>query len=289
LQQGDSVTLTVAAELAYMTGNSVVIVDSTSPLNRFEGTVSSYNYGLGVMVISDIINVKGTFGNNVVYNVNLDGIDGPTGTTGYTGPTGVTGPTGHADRFNTKTIAAITIPASLKEGDSVTLTVASELAYMTGNSVVVVDSTSALNRFEGTVSSYNFGLGVMNITGILNVRGTFGTNVVYNVNLDGIDGPTGTTGTTGVTGPTGHADRFNTKTIAAVALPIGLQEGDSQTLTVAAELAYMTGNSVVVVDSTNPLNRFEGTVSSYNFGLGVLVIGNIMNVGYIWNERCIQC
>ena len=133
------------------------------------------------------------------------GSTGPTGSAGSsgTGSTGQTGPTGIAgDKYLTATTSAITpVPV---EGGSLSLTVASGLSYIAGNSVVVVNSVSSANRFEGRVQSYSSGTLV--VDSITNIRGTF-SSAVYNVNLDGIDGPTGYTGPTGVastvTGPTG--------------------------------------------------------------------------------------
>jgi hypothetical protein len=94
--------------------------------------------------------------------------------------------------FNTSTTSAVT-PTPV-EGGTQSLTVATGLAYIPGNSVVVIDSGNTANRFEGTVQSYNSGTGALVIEGITSIRGTFGS-AVYNVNLDGIDGPTGATGT----------------------------------------------------------------------------------------------
>jgi hypothetical protein len=108
------------------------------------------------------------------------------------------------DRYNTKTTTATAIsPPAPALGGSVSFTVDTTLAYIPGNSVIVVDSVTPANRFEGYVSSYNKGTGAITINNIKNIEGTFGTTVVYNVNLDGIDGPTGATGPTGPTGPSG--------------------------------------------------------------------------------------
>ena len=114
-----------------------------------------------------------------------------------TGPTGQTGLPG--DRFNTQSTSTIITPSS----GSVSLTVGSGLAYIVGNSVVVISSVLSSNRFEGTVTSYNPTSGVLAIGSITNIQGSFAGSVVYNVNLDGIDGPTGNTGSTGSVGPTG--------------------------------------------------------------------------------------
>jgi hypothetical protein len=80
------------------------------------------------------------------------------------------------------------------EGGTQSLTVGTGLAYIPGNSAVVIDSTNSANRFEGTVQSYDPMTGALVLEGITSIRGTFGSAVYY-VNLDGIDGPTGATGT----------------------------------------------------------------------------------------------
>ena len=125
------------------------------------------------------------------------GADGPTGATGETGPQGLNGVS-----FNTQTTSAITPTPT--EGGTETFTVGTDLPYITGNSVIVVDSTNSANSFEGRVQTYTANSGSMTVDSITNIKGTFGTQV-YNVNLDGIDGPTGATGPTGLgnTGPTG--------------------------------------------------------------------------------------
>jgi collagen type VII alpha len=131
----------------------------------------------------------------------------------YVGFTGYTGPAGES--FSTASTSAITL--SPTEGGSESFTVGSGLAYIVGNSVVVVDSTNSANSFEGRVSSYDANTGSLSIDQITNIKGSFGSSVIYNVNLDGIDGPTGVTGPTGLdgsatntgatgnTGPTGAA------------------------------------------------------------------------------------
>ena len=190
--------INVGVDLAYITGNSVVVVKSDL-LSGFEGTVFSYDRVSGALTITGITNIVGTFGAGT-YNINLDGIDGPTGPQGIQGSTGVTGPTGApGDRYQTTFLTNISPPPS--EGGSIgPVTVESGLAYITGNSVVVINNT--LGSFEGYVVSYDKSSGAMTIGNIKNVVGVFGSGT-YNVNLDGIDGPTGAQGNTGSTGPTG--------------------------------------------------------------------------------------
>jgi hypothetical protein len=115
-----------------------------------------------------------------------------------TGPTGTPG-----DRFNTQSTAAI-LPTPTQGGSFGPFNVATGLAYIAGNSVVVVDPATPANRFEGIVTTYTGSSGAMTIGSITNIQGTF-SNKIYNVNLDGIDGPTGATGPTGFsfTGSTG--------------------------------------------------------------------------------------
>ena len=104
----------------------------------------------------------------------LKGDTGATGYTGYTGATGfgATGPTGTpGDLFNTSTTSAVT-PTPVV-GGSQSLTVGTQLSYIPGNSVVVVDSSDSSNRFEGTVTSYTKSSGALSIGSITNISGSF--------------------------------------------------------------------------------------------------------------------
>lgn len=126
---------------------------------------------------------------------------GPTGAQGPTGMTGAQGPQG-GDNYYTNTTSAITPTPT--EGGSQVLTVATNLSYITGNSVIVVDSSDNSKSFEARVGTYNPITGSMTLVGITNLKGgPPWNNAIYDVNLDGIDGPTGSTGLQGETGPTG--------------------------------------------------------------------------------------
>ena len=62
------------------------------------------------------------------------------------------------------------------EGGSTTTTVATGLAYITGNSVVVTSQSSPLTtRFEGTVGIYNSLTGSMTIVDITNIKDMLST------------------------------------------------------------------------------------------------------------------
>jgi hypothetical protein len=101
---------------------------------------------------------------------------GQMGATGTTGPTGVTGPTGYADRFVTATTTAVTLTPVVN--GSVTVTVQPKLAYIPGNSVLVVNSTNSTSYFEGSVLTYGYETGVMTVNKITNVNGSFASSAV---------------------------------------------------------------------------------------------------------------
>lgn len=130
------------------------------------------------------------------------GLYGPTGATGVTGPTGINGRTGFTgytgapgDRYLSATTTAVT-PTPTNGGNQ-TLTIGTYLAYIPGNSVVVVDSADPANSFQGYVQSYSVSTGVLVLIDLSSITGSFGSSV-YNVNLNGINGPTGSTGPGGL-------------------------------------------------------------------------------------------
>ena len=193
--EGGSQTIVVGLYLAYSTGNSVVVTNVNDPSESYEGRVGTYNQTSGSLTITNITNIRGTPFTLDYYDVNLDGTDGPTGSTGLQGATG------YSDKFSTST-SSITL-SPVQGGSIGPITVDTNLAYITGNSIVVVDSTNASNSFEGRIASYNPITGALSLSDITNIKGTFGSSVVYNINLDGIDGPTGSTGSAGAVGATG--------------------------------------------------------------------------------------
>ncbi len=81
----------------------------------------------------------------------------------------------------------------------------------------------------------------------------------------------GGAGSTGATGANG--DRYNAVTTEQETPNPYL---GSATLTIGSSYAYIIGNSVVVVQTSNTANRFEGTVSAYSSG--DIVISNIHNI-----------
>ena len=240
-----SVSFTVGTQLAYITGNSVVVVQNNDSDNSFEGQVSSYNKTSGDITIANITNIIGTFGTEETYNVNLDGIDGPTGPTGPTGITGATGFTGApGDKFLTSSVQNVILNPS---SGSVSFTVGTQLAYITGNSVVVVQNNDSNNSFEGQVSSYNKNSGDITITNITNIIGTFGTEEKYNVNLDGIDGPTGPAGENGLDGDTGSTGSTGATGATGAAGPTGASfSGNNPPPSVVFGTPYQTSSNIYI-------------------------------------------
>jgi len=210
--EGGTQDLPINPGLAYIPGNTIVVVSASDINVGFRGRVFSYDPVTGDIIIDNVTNIGNTFIYDT-YNVNLDGING---STGPTGPTGYTGPTGKSGSiYNTSTIFP-TNPYPIAGGSQV-FNVETGLAYIPGNAVVVVDSTDRNNRFEGYVSTYNPATGELLVGDILNITGTFPTNI-YNINLFGIDGPTGETG---ATGPTGDAGLPGTATNTGATGPTG--------------------------------------------------------------------
>jgi len=187
------------------TTGSLVSSSATATASSTISPSDAYNkaYSIANSVSQSVANNNANIIDQAVKIVqnSSSGYTGPQGSTGPQGPTGYTGYTGpKGDSYNTSTITAVNINPS---SGPVTFTVSTGLAYITGNSVVVLRQSDSSNRFEGTVTSYSSVSGLMIIGNIVNITGTFGSSYVYNVNLDGIDGPQGATGYTGYTGPQG--------------------------------------------------------------------------------------
>jgi collagen type VII alpha len=86
--------LNVGTGLAYISGNSIIVSQSTDNTHYFTGRVGTYNPLNGSLTVVDIDYISGPQFDDAIYDVNLDGTIGQTGFTGFTGYTGPTGPTG---------------------------------------------------------------------------------------------------------------------------------------------------------------------------------------------------
>jgi len=193
--------------------NMTVLVTVSTGVGSYNATVALYQ--TGTLYLTNLRNASGTFPTQQFYTVGLDsslGWTGATGTQGATGVTGVngtglTGPTGPSgmpgDRYNTSaTFAFVPIPT---QGSSYSnIPISPNLAYIAGNSILIIRSDDQTVRCEATVFSYSPSSGLLAVQGVTNVKGNWTTSTyLYNVNLDGIDGPTGYTGPAGYTGAIG--------------------------------------------------------------------------------------
>ena len=197
----------------------------------------------------------------------LMGIPGDTGDTGDTGPTGFgatgatgdTGPTGLAgDRYLTCTEFGVPVagPSYNEIWTGSWVQVEYDLAYIPGNSVVVVpvDPSGVQDvsgRWEGTVISYD---AIDNSYGQLEILNngpyqvTDVSSLKWNINLDGIDGPTGWTGPTGPTGPTGSTGPYPTFDGSNSFYLVQLDISNATTSILYADLS----NDRIGINNTNP-------------------------------------
>jgi hypothetical protein len=189
LNCGDvSSTITISGQVFYMgPGNYASYISSTTFQSYYVQVVSQTIIDLTTADIT--VRYINCTDPSITFNVSDEfALVGPsfTGATGYTGPQGYTGSTGpqgatgiSGDKYNTSSTTTIITPTV---GGTVSFTVASGLSYITGNSVIVVSSVTSENQFEGTVSSYSGTTLIVN--NITNIKGSFGSPVIYNINLD---------------------------------------------------------------------------------------------------------
>ena len=87
--------LTIGPKLSYISGNSVLIVNTQYPSNRFEAIVTSYDQNTGVLAIEQVTNIRGmSFGGPKVYTINICGERGTAIFTGSTIPSSTAGRSG---------------------------------------------------------------------------------------------------------------------------------------------------------------------------------------------------
>lgn len=130
-----SETFQVQPNLAYMQGTYILVVDSTNVNNNFNAVVQSYDKETGLLTAYNFTNINGLFGyaDPIIYNINLNGIQGPTGPTGQqgipgtaentgaTGPQGLTGPPGVAGPISTKAYYVSRVLEGLRSVDRVVI------------------------------------------------------------------------------------------------------------------------------------------------------------------------
>jgi hypothetical protein len=70
--ENSSVSFHIGLKYGFRAGNSVIITKETSTSDRFEGIVSAYNPLIGVLTVSELTNIRGTwsgFKGNVYINL----------------------------------------------------------------------------------------------------------------------------------------------------------------------------------------------------------------------------
>jgi hypothetical protein len=167
---------------------------------------------------------------------------GPTGETGFTGPTGPKGETG----FTSPT-------GPTGETGFTGLTGPKGETGFTGPTGLKGET-----GFTGPTGETGF-------TGLTGPKGE-----------TGFTGPTGLKGETGFTGPTGEAgDKYLSFTSFITIDP----NSPPLSFVIGTGLAYITGNSIIVTDQSNPtLNNFETLVASYDSITGVMNINDTFNI-----------
>ena len=191
----------------------------------------------------------------------MTGATGATGTTGSTGPTGVTGPTGptgvQGDHYSTQTIASTTITPVT--GSLISLTVEKGLAYIPGNTVIVVDSSNIANNVKGVVQTYSISSGAMTVYQLQTVYGTFSA---------GVD----------VTSGLLVRDPLSSNLVDTIT---------SATLTVNGSISYVTGPyaGVNAVSFANTAGAISGTINHLSESISLYPSNTTFTVSFWMNAQ----
>lgn len=168
------------------------------------------------------------------------------------------------DRYSTTSSTSASIPTT--HPTAVNLTVETGLAYSVGQNVVAAED--ATNYFEGEVSGYNSGTGVLSINSTANTGTGSAPTTAWTVNLNTAAGQEGAAGKPGVPDKTYTGDvnyTFNEAEVTAI-------EADSQWTTTNLFIAY------VLVDSRSNVNSPAGITGS--------MAGNIITWnGTAWTNK----
>lgn len=119
------------------------------------------------------------------------------------------------------------------------------------------------------------GLSSGGLTEIRRVNALYSHTNAFCCHNNGIIGPTGEKGRDGIQGPTGYTgpsgDIFKSATVGNWTSNQVVIDG-VQTITFDPGLSYISGNSVVVVSTTDPSHYFQGRVLAYNITTGTMEI-----------------
>ena len=200
--------------LYYAPGNSIKITDSTDPNNYLDGTIESYDYESGALVVIPI-SVSQEFLANAVFNLSVSPKNSripmfiSPGLKSYIPGNSVTVVqklsnsnylNGYIESYDSESGKIVInnnqniqgsfdvlsdnyINLSLVHGGKLTLPIQKGLSFSIGYTVYVSDSTNPSNNFAGFVEEYSIGTGSLTINNIQNINGSFISTVIYNVIL----------------------------------------------------------------------------------------------------------
>lgn len=150
----------------------------------------------GAIGVTGAIGSTGVTGSTGVIGATGDiGTSGATGSTGSTGGTGIAGPTGDRYATTSSTVLNISVPST-----PLTFTVETGLAYSIGQEVIIAFSST--QQMVGTITNFNSGTGVMDVT-VTTSTGSGSGLQPWSINLNGAPGPAGPVGATGNNGSNG--------------------------------------------------------------------------------------
>jgi hypothetical protein len=208
-------TLNVSSSLLYYCpGNYIKITDSTEPDNYLDGTIESYDYDSGSLLVSSISSSI-EFQASQVFNLSVTPKNSripmfiSPGLTSYKSGNPVTivqkasgdnylngyiqsydSVSGKIVFDNIQNINGLFevlsdnyINISLILGGSISLQIQKGLSFNIRNTVYISDSTNSSNNFAGFAEEYSFGTGLLIINNIQNINGSFVSPVIYNVSL----------------------------------------------------------------------------------------------------------
>jgi hypothetical protein len=266
-----TVTATIDRYKAYSAGARVRFSDSINPAdNYFEGIVSSYNYGTGVITISDI-NVKEGSGSHNAWNINIAGekgdngqnaLNGTNGTNGSNGSNGSNGADGKG--YDATSVSSIDVLTNASTSGSWTMSTGK--AFLPFQRIRV--SYSATEYFEGMLTAYDSSTGAFTMASI-DLKVGSSTHSTWNIGIAGVKGTDGSNGSNGTNGVDGRGyDATSSSSIDTLT-----NSGTSGSWTMTAGKAYLAGDRVRL--SYSATEYFEGILSAYNSLTGGFSITNI--------------
>jgi hypothetical protein len=246
-------TYTITNNLSYSTGQEVIFGISGDASDYFEGTVVSYDNISGVLKM-DIRQIIG-IGESALWEVNLKGAPGKKGEKGDAGNNG--------DQYASTYIGLIDL-LTLTTSDTPIYKIGKNLAYTSGQEVVFGADGDISDHFTGKIVYYAKDSGEIKLN-LQSIVGT-GAPTIWDVNVVGAPGKQGDQGVPGNDG-----DRYAYVYTGYINLGT-LTTTDRNTYIIDKNLAYTTGQEVIIGSSGVVLEYFTGTVFSYVKSTGSLTL-----------------